>query len=213
MSNRSGTQSHEFAVCRLCVRIVIAAARSTGQPLGRRGVVIMVGRWLIALLGLMAALSPGQVALALPELPPPPPPKTPPPPPTGLRPLVGPDGRVILGPDGKPQFMVDLPQPPVAPMRPTGVPQVLMRHLAAPPSPLPGVGGPGAPPPVALPVPAAGQGLRDVTNQIVTPPPTPTSNQDQPSSTLPQSPPPSSVPLPPPPPSEGGRRPGAPRGF
>lgn len=176
----------------------------------------MVGRRFVTLWGLVAVLAPAQVAFALPDLPPPPPPPpvAPPPPPTGLRPLVGPDGRMVTDAQGRPQFVIDLPAPPVAPARPTNVPQILMRHLPA--SPMPGVAGPGAPPPVALPVPAAGQGLRDVTQQrVVVPPPPPgmESIQSEPSSTLPQAQPVKPVQTPPPPPSEGGRRPGGPRGI
>ena len=164
----------------------------------------MAGRWLQSLLVLVAALAPGQVALAQSiELPPPPPPQTPPPPPAGLRPMVGTDGRLVMDAQGRPQYVIDLPAPPTTMTRPDNLPAVIMKHLtptqplALPP--LPGV----------LPLPT-GQNLPRTTPGAIAPPViVPPPANDTPS-TLPQTSPPSSVPVPPPP-TDSGRRPGAPR--
>jgi hypothetical protein len=164
----------------------------------------MAGRWLQSLLVLVAMLAPGQVvwAQALPELPPPPPPATPPPPPTGLKPMIGTDGRLIMDAQGRPQFTIEVPTPPVTGLRPDNLPPVIMKHLTPTlPMLLPPVPG-------ALPLPTV-QAPSVVAPGLVAPPPAlvPRPTNDTPS-TLPQTAPPSSVP--PPPPTEGGRRPGGP---
>jgi hypothetical protein len=141
-------------------------------------------------------LAPGQLAWAqaLPELPPPPPPQTPPPPPPGLRPVVGADGRT--------QYVIDMPAPPAATVRPDNLPPVIMKHLSpTQPLTLPQVPG-------ALPLPA-GQAPAAGAPGTVAPPPVVVPPHTETPSTLPQTPPPSSAPVPAPPPTEGGRRPGS----
>jgi hypothetical protein len=168
----------------------------------------MVGRWLRTLGVLVAMLAPGQMAWAqaLPDLPPPPPPHTPPPPPPGLRPVVGADGRLVTDAQGRPQYVIDMPAPPAATMRPDNLPPVIMKHLTPTQSltlpPVPG----------ALPLPA-GQTPAAATPGTVAPPPIVVPPHTDTPSTLPQMPPPSSAPVPAPPPAEGGRRPGAVRGI
>jgi hypothetical protein len=154
----------------------------------------MVGRWLRTLGVLVAMLAPGQLAWAqaLPELPPPPPPQTPPPPPAGLRPVVGANGVTT--------FVIDMPAPPAATIRPDSLPPVIMRHLT------PGQGLTLPPVPGALPLPT---GQTPVANPgAVAPPPIIVPPHTETPSTLPQTPPPSNAPVPAPPPAEGGRRPG-----
>jgi hypothetical protein len=159
----------------------------------------MVGRWLRTVGVLVAMLAPGQVAWAqaLPDLPPPPPPQTPPPPPPGLRPVVGTNGVTT--------YVIDMPAPPPATVRPDNLPPVIMRHLTSGQNP-------GLPPvPGALPLPA-GQTPAAAPGNVAPPPLVVPPQPDKPS-TLPQTPPPSNAPVPAPPPTEGGRRPGGPRGI